>query len=133
MKRVILVLFLALTSTTVFAAKAEKVDICHFDTDQGIWKLINISGNAVPAHFTNHDDGFPDTTTSSSGTYLDENCEESGLPYCGDCLVVHESPGCEMQACQDYICSYDSFCCTVIWDALCVTEAQDDCQGSICQ
>ncbi len=31
------------------AAKAGKFDICHFDADYSIWKVINVNGNAVDA------------------------------------------------------------------------------------
>lgn len=56
--------------TPAMAAKMEKVDVCHFeeaqvDEDGNIvlevfWTIINISGNALPAHEGKHGDG---TTT----------------------------------------------------------------------
>jgi len=62
-------------STPALAAKADNVDICHFDMDYGVWKLISISGNAVDMHFTNHDDGLPDGATLGTVTLLDDGCE----------------------------------------------------------
>jgi hypothetical protein len=119
--------------TLSLARKIAKVEICHFDYEGGYWVSINISGNAVGAHLRNHDDGFPDTTTSSTGTYLDGNCEEVTLPACGDCLTAHETPGCQVSECEDIVCSFDDFCCLNEWDSACATEGQDFCQGEVCQ
>lgn len=47
------------TPTTNQGKKASKVLICH-KTGNGTYRLININGNAVPAHINNHGDGFPD-------------------------------------------------------------------------
>lgn len=69
-----------LFATTGFAAENEKVDICHFDLDYGVWKLINISDNAIEKHLENHDDGLPESETLGTGTPLDENCEV--MPAC---------------------------------------------------
>ena len=122
--------------TLSLVTKKVKVEICHFDYEGGYWVSININGNAVGAHLTNHDDGFPDTTTSSTGTYLDGNCEEVTLPDCGDCLIDNGTPGCEVSACEDIVCPGDPFCCgddEGYWDSLCAIEGQDLCQGEVCQ
>ena len=42
------------------AKKAAKVDICHYDADADLFKVINISGNAVGKHIENHGDSLPD-------------------------------------------------------------------------
>ena len=58
------------------AAKAEKVDLCHFDEDTGTYHLINVSKNALSAH-VDHGDVAP----GEAG--LGEHCEDvvrSGLP-----------------------------------------------------
>lgn len=55
-------------------AKADKVDICHFDEDTGTFSVINISGNAVDKHIANHGDKIP------GGGELDENCEPVDEP-----------------------------------------------------
>lgn len=78
--KILLVFTLVLFATTGFAAKKENVDICHFDLDYGVWKLINISGNAIEKHFENHDDGLPESDALGTGTPLDENCEV--MPAC---------------------------------------------------
>jgi len=76
MNRIVITLLLAVISLPALAAETDKVDICHFDLDYGVWKLVSISGNAVEAHFENHDDGLPDgEPTLGTGTELDENCE----------------------------------------------------------
>jgi hypothetical protein len=41
------------------AKKAAKVDICHYDADADLFKVINISGNAVDKHIENHGDSLP--------------------------------------------------------------------------
>ena len=138
MKRIIIALLLVLMSAPLLAAPEDKVDICHFDYEGGYWTLITISGNAVESHLTNHDDGFPDTTTSSTGTYLDVNCEEVTLPACGDCLTSNNTPGCEVAACETIVCDDvgDNFCCGAnggYWDDVCAQEGQEFCQGEVCQ
>ncbi len=47
---------------------------------------------------------------------------------CGNCGEDHcaEGGGCEVQACQDSVCSYDPFCCDVCWDGFCADEAWAD-------
>lgn len=40
------------------AKKAPKVDVCHFDGDTGAFRVINVSGNALPAHIA-HGDAQP--------------------------------------------------------------------------
>ena len=52
----------------------EKVDICHFQEDEGVWKKITISEKAVSSHMENHDDAMPGGVTSGSGTPLDDDC-----------------------------------------------------------
>jgi hypothetical protein len=121
-----------LFAVTGFAAPAEKVDICHFDEEFGVWELINISGNAIPAHFANHDDAFPGGTTAKSGTELDENCAIT-LPPCGDCLEANGTPGCENGACTDIVCGIDPFCCNTFWDSLCAEEAAEFCVDEVCE
>jgi hypothetical protein len=75
MKHMIIAAALLLASAPAFAAKQDKADICHFDLDYGVWKLISISGNTVEKHFENHDDGLPGGATLGTETSLDSNCE----------------------------------------------------------
>jgi len=74
MKRIVFAVLLAVISMPAFAAKLPKVDICHFDLDYGVWKLISISENAIEKHFENHDDGLPGEATLGTGAQLDEAC-----------------------------------------------------------
>ena len=62
-------------------------------------------------------------------------CEE------GDCCQEHEFPGCADPDVMWCVCEMDPFCCEVMWDGLCVDEAQQcgaqcgcvpNCQGKQC-
>ena len=64
----------SLAMTSAQAASAPKVDICHFDADEGIFKPISVNGNAVSKHVENHGDQFPNTDPGSGGITLDEDC-----------------------------------------------------------
>jgi hypothetical protein len=46
--------------------------------------------------------------------------------YC-DCCEPQDTPGCSDQGCEDAVCSFDSFCCNVVWDQLCADEAATTC------
>ena len=132
--RFLFVLLIAVFSLSMFAASSamaeprEKVDICHYDEEYGYWVHINISGNAAPAHFANHDDAIPGGVTSQSGTALDNSCVPT-LDSCGDCLEANGTPGCTNAECQDTVCALDPFCCDVTWDGLCADQAIDLCVG----
>ncbi len=43
------------------------------------------------------------------------------------CSIPHPGGGCLDPACCDTVCSQDPFCCSVMWDAGCVTMAMIDC------
>lgn len=75
MKRIVMTVLLTAMSMSAFAGNEDKVDICHFDLDYGVWKLLSISGNAIEWHFENHDDGLPEDDTLGTGTPLDSTCE----------------------------------------------------------
>jgi len=75
MKRIVITVLLTVMSMPAFAGNEDKVDICHFDLDYGVWKLLGISGNAIEGHFENHDDGLPEDDTLGTGTPLDSTCE----------------------------------------------------------
>lgn len=40
---------------------------------------------------------------------------EGGLPKCGNCITTHESPGCEIPACEARVCAQSPQCCSVSW------------------
>ena len=71
-----------MTASPALAAPPVKVEICHFDLDYGVWKLISVSSNAVDQHFTHHDDGLPAGDTLGSSTALDEVCTPVPLLAC---------------------------------------------------
>lgn len=51
-----------------------------------------------------------------------DTCVTCGSPTGGSCYAVH-GPGCNHELCCQTVCSYDSFCCLVQWDAYCVDGA----------
>ena len=55
------------------SAKAGKVDVCHVD-DDGLFHLINVNGNALPAH-VGHGDGQPGDAVPSGGQVFGSACE----------------------------------------------------------
>lgn len=60
----------------VEAAKMPKVEICHFDADEGVFKKISVSGNAVQNHLANHGDIFPASSNGAGAITLDAECNE---------------------------------------------------------
>lgn len=64
----------------VEAAKQSKVEICHFDADEGVFKKISVSGNAVPNHLANHGDIFPGESNGDGSITLDSDCMEGMAP-----------------------------------------------------
>lgn len=42
-----------------------------------------------------------------------------GVPTAGNCLLVHETPGCADAACCSAVCDIDPYCCTTKWDYVC--------------
>ncbi len=63
-----------------------------------------------------------------------QNCSECQPGKCGDpkagpCCSPHTGRGCSIQACCDAVCTIDPFCCNVIWDAQCASEASTLCNG----
>jgi hypothetical protein len=56
-----------------------------------------------------------------------DNCRwvECGNP--GSCTTAHGSPGCEDLDCCQWVCPFDSYCCFVLWDEPCATEATELC------
>jgi len=61
-----------------------------------------------------------------------------GTGYCGscpregDCCAAHESSGCSDEPCCTTVCALDPYCCAVVWDAVCATEAQVLCNTTCC-
>jgi len=55
------------------AAQVPKVDICHFDEEEGIFKPLAVPGNAVQPHL-GHGDVLPDINNEPPLPDLDEEC-----------------------------------------------------------
>ena len=53
-------------------------------------------------------------------------------PPAGDCNGVHAGPGCFTTPCCETVCAFDPDCCTVTWDADCVSLATTECRGMVC-
>ena len=50
-------------------------------------------------------------------------------PADSDCCTAVETPGCTDGAVQACVCAFDAWCCDNAWDAICVSEAHDDCEA----
>ncbi|MFC1737678.1 hypothetical protein ACFL1G_01340 [Planctomycetota bacterium] len=50
----------------------------------------------------------------------------SGGATSGNCCYPHPWPGCDDPICEASVCSYDPYCCDVMWDSLCAQEALND-------
>lgn len=46
-----------------------------------------------------------------------------------DCCVPSQSPGCADNTLEACVCAVDSYCCNNAWDAICVSEAQQNCSA----
>ena len=132
-KRIVLMLLVLMVMgvNVAMAEPRENVDICHFDEEYGYWVHITVNGNSVDKHFANHDDGFPNNTTSQTGTTVDASCEER-LPFCGNCLEAHGGLGCDNADCEAIVAALDPFCVNVAWDGICANEAIEFCVGEVC-
>ncbi|MSR28126.1 MAG: hypothetical protein EXS03_00930 [Phycisphaerales bacterium] len=73
------------------------------------------------------------------GVTWDVSCVAAAESFCaqnpvckgatGNCLVEHADPGCSDPACCDHVCAVDPACCTTGWDADCVAEVHELCEG----
>jgi len=50
-------------------------------------------------------------------------------PAAGSCFVSHPTPGCDDAGCCQIVCTVDALCCVDGWDAACVDEAFELCNG----
>ncbi len=72
----------------------------------------------------------------ASEAYYDSNCIgclgfTNTHPYCNEYGTGTGFPA--DMACQNSVCSYDDYCCTVQWDALCASEAASDANCESCR
>lgn len=61
-----------------------------------------------------------------------ENCTLCGEPTAGSCTEVHATPSCNEASCCATVCVKDLFCCDVVWDFICVSEAIELCIPLFC-
>ncbi|MBM4112082.1 MAG: hypothetical protein FJ253_01720 [Phycisphaerae bacterium] len=55
------------------------------------------------------------------------SCDSCGTVGGGNCFLPHATGGCEDAECCETVCDIDPTCCSVEWDAACVTLAQTNC------
>jgi len=61
---------------------------------------------------------------SVSAASFGQSC---GNPSAGDCCAANGTPFCSDADCCNLVCSVDTFCCSVEWDAICAGEASGLC------
>jgi hypothetical protein len=74
--------------------------------------------------------------TTCLDTLTQSECAAEGGGYQGDgsvcaadpsdCCEANDTPGCDDATCEASVCSYDLFCCDVLWDSICAGEAGTD-------
>ena len=62
----------------------------------------------------------------------EELCDNFNCPSAGSCTEFHPSLACDDEACCLFLCDFDPFCCSSIWDAVCAREATMYCGASAC-
>jgi hypothetical protein len=70
------------------------------------------------------------STCGDGACDADENCTscEVDCGPCGgggDCCELQDTPGCGDAAVQMCVCEQDAFCCTNLWDSICVDEVEE--------
>lgn len=66
------------------------------------------------------------------GSYAPSTAGDCIFAACGStgsCTTVRSTPGCQDEECCCLVCIYDPNCCSVAWDAACVSLAQRRCGG----
>lgn len=61
------------------AAPAERVEICHYDADLAVYKLIKVAQISVNDHLRNHPDGYPGGTVPG---------QPRGYTFSPSCAIV---------------------------------------------
>lgn len=59
-----------------------KIDVCHYDADNGTWHVINVSLNSWPAHMGHGDVRLDDQ--DGDGFYPDNQCGYTPMGDCND-------------------------------------------------
>jgi len=62
----------------------------------------------------------------------DKLCDNFNCPSAGSCTEFHPTLACDDEACCLFLCDFDPFCCSSIWDAVCAREAGEYCGAAPC-
>ncbi len=55
--------------------RADKVDVCHYQPGDGVWRKISVGQSSLRGHLESHDDlAGPPGTTAQTTTALDASC-----------------------------------------------------------
>lgn len=71
----------------------------------------------------------PDGCGGVCGSCCDEQTCEDGMCIGGPGCEVSYDPGCGGCPCESCVCEQDPYCCTVMWDDLCIEECVAQCGG----
>ena len=81
-------------------------------------------------------DGAPSKRTGATGVWTGSRAIFwAGLGFLAgaqatspcNCCTAHQGLGCDDLGCESFVCGFDSFCCNVAWDSICVDEAIGNC------
>lgn len=74
----------------------------------------------------------PGSTAEAEGCGEDTNGGCNAPPTSGStCCFANGGLGCDDVTCQDTVCAFDTFCCSIMWDGVCAGEAASLC-GDLC-
>jgi hypothetical protein len=80
-------------------------------------------------HTGSSSSGGVTTGSGAGGTTSTGSGGAGGGSVNTDCCVPSQSPGCADNTLQACVCALDSYCCDNAWDAICVSEAQQNCNA----
>lgn len=70
----------------------------------------------------------PDLGSMEVFTSLEiDRLPDCGEPGAGTCSEVRSTPSCDDAACCESVCEIDPFCCSTMWDQLCVAATEEHC------
>src|SRR6185295_12357211 len=91
--------------------------------------LTGFDGKHIKLRF--HFDTIDSILNATEGWYIDK-LRIIGSDACDHSLCTTGGPlDPNCSSCVAQVCSFDSFCCVVAWDSICVAEAQKTC-GTVC-
>jgi hypothetical protein len=101
-------------------------------TSAFVARVIPLAGfDGKQIRITFHFDTVDSVANSTEGWFVD-HARIIGSDSCDHSLCTAGGPlDASCSSCVGSVCAFDSFCCTVAWDSLCVQEAQNTC-GTVC-